>query len=244
MIVEDRLSQKTVPAKEILLYAGGLDCFVAWHYLGKPQAVHFDLGDRNRDHEYRAIDTLARRCGIRLSVSRELDLGQWEGSGGLIPLRHMHLAMLACHRADTIWCIGVKGDHAADRNPEAFAYISAVVSEFVGREIRVASPFWDMTKTEVVRWYIDQSLPVEYLHDTYSCRTANGSILHCGRCEGCLHRWVALANNNIEAEFAANPWQWERMQDSYRPAASADARLRERRDDDLMLALASVGVQF
>jgi 7-cyano-7-deazaguanine synthase in queuosine biosynthesis len=231
-----------VTTKEILLYSAGLDSLIAWHYLGKPQALHFDIGDRNRNQEYRAIDNLARRCGITLAVSRELDLAQWETPDGVIPLRHMHLIMLACHRADTIWCTGVKDEHAADKNPEAFAYFSAVVSEFAGREIRVDSPFWGMTKTEVVRWYIDQSLPVKDLLDTYSCATSNGSILHCGQCEGCLRRWVALTNNGIEARFAANPWEWERVRNSFLPATSADACLRERRDEELVTALASVGV--
>ncbi|MFF5990440.1 7-cyano-7-deazaguanine synthase [Prauserella flavalba] len=203
----------TTSPREILLCGGGIDSFVAWHYLGKPQALYFDLGDRNRDQEYRALDTLARRHGIRLVVSRELDLGTWELQDGVIPLRELHLAVLACHRADTVWCVAVKGNRSAGTSVPAFERLSKLISEVAGREIRVDSPFRDMTKTEVVGWYIDQSLPVDDLTATHSCKTPRAVGIHCGRCVGCVRRWVALVNNDIEAKFAENPWQWEQVRE-------------------------------
>ncbi|MEC3978912.1 hypothetical protein [Amycolatopsis sp. H20-H5] len=167
----NRATTATTPPREILLCGGGIDSFVAWHYLGKPQALYFDLGDRNRDQEYRALDTLARRHGIRLPVSRELDLGSWELQDGVIPLRHLHLAVLACHRADTVWCIAVKGNLGADRSSAAFERLSKLISEVAGRDIRIDSPFRDMTKTEVVHWYVDQSLPVDDLLQVQQLRS-------------------------------------------------------------------------
>ncbi len=146
----NRVTTATTPPREILLSSGGIDSFVAWHYLGKPQALYFDLGDRNRDQEYRALDTLARRHGIRLAVSRELDLGSWELQDGVIPLRHLHLAVLACHRADTVWCSAVKGNLGADRSSAAFERLSKLISEVAGRDIRIDSPFRDMTKESYV----------------------------------------------------------------------------------------------
>jgi 7-cyano-7-deazaguanine synthase len=203
----------TTSPREILLCGGGIDSFVAWHYLGKPQALYFDLGDRNRDQEYRALDTLARRHGIRLVVSRELDLGAWELQDGVIPMRQLHLATLACHRADTVWCVALKGNYGADKSSPAFERLSKLISEVAGRDIRIDSPFRDMTKTEVVRWYVDQSLPVDALTSTHSCMTPRGASLHCGRCAGCVCRWVALANNGIEAKFAESPWLWEQVRE-------------------------------
>jgi 7-cyano-7-deazaguanine synthase len=210
----NRVTTGTTSPSGILLCGGGIDSFVAWHYLGKPQALYFDLGDRNRDQEYRALDTLARRHSIRLAVSRELDLGSWELQDGVIPLRHLHLVTLACHRADTVWCVAVKGNRGTDKSAAMFEGLSELISLAVGRDVRVDSPFRDMTKTEVVRWYVDQSLPVEDLICTHSCMKPKNTLLHCGRCAGCLRRWVALANNGIEAPFAEDPWRWEQVQEN------------------------------
>jgi len=46
--------------------------------------------------------------------------------------------MLAALRADVIWCVGVKGDHTADKSPEAFARMSAMLAAFAGRPVRVS----------------------------------------------------------------------------------------------------------
>jgi 7-cyano-7-deazaguanine synthase len=233
----------TTSPREILLCGGGIDSFVAWHYLGKPQALYFDLGDRNRDQEYRALDTLARRRGIRLVVSRELDLGSWELPDGVIPLLELHLAVLACHRADTVWCVAVKGNRGAGKSSPAFERLSKLISEIAGRDIRIDSPFRDMTKTEVVRWYVAQSLPVDDLTSTHSCMTPRGTPLHCGRCLGCVRRWVALANNGIEAKFAENPWQWEQVREIDGRQDGQVASLQGLSAEELRIALGSVRVQ-
>lgn len=233
----------TASTREILLCGGGIDSFVAWHYLGKPPALYFDLGDRNRDQEYRALDTLARRHGIRLVVSRELDLGSWELQDGVIPFRQLHLAVLACHRADTVWCVALKGNRGTDKSSPAFERLSKLVSEVAGRDIRIDSPFRDMTKTEVVRWYVDQSLPVDALTSTYSCMTPRGTWLHCGRCLGCVRRWVALANNGIEAKFTENPWQWEQVREIDGRQDGQATSLHGIGVEELRMALGSARVQ-
>lgn len=227
-------------ANEILLFSAGADSFPAWHYLGKPPALYFDLGHRYRDHEYEAISTLARRHAIDLSISRELDLAAWEEPDGIIPLRNLYFVMLASHRADLIWCVGVKGDHTADKSPESFERISQLVSDLTGRTIRVDSPFWDRTKTEIVGWYLDQGLPVDDLLDTFSCLAPGKSRMHCGRCSACLRRWISFTNNGIEAPFAANPWEWEKVSDFYLRAMQ-DRTYPQHRADEFFSALATVG---
>ncbi|MBV9022664.1 MAG: 7-cyano-7-deazaguanine synthase [Streptomycetaceae bacterium] len=201
--------------KEILLFGGGLDSFPAWHYLGRPPALYFDLRHRYRAQELAAIDAIRARCGMDVEISNELDLSRWEQPDAIIPMRNIHLAMLAANRAETIWCVGVKGDATADKSPAAFAEISTFISGFTGRNIRLASPFWEMTKTEVVRWYLDKGLPAEDLLLTFSCSRDDGIGLHCGRCSSCLRRWISLANNDVDAPFEHPPWQWERVTDYY-----------------------------
>jgi 7-cyano-7-deazaguanine synthase len=110
---------------EILLFSAGLDSFPAWHRLGKPPALYFDIRHHFRDQELASVEALATRHQMDLTISDELDLSAWDTpQGDLIPFRNVLLAMLAALRADVIWCVGVKGDHTADKSPEAFARMS------------------------------------------------------------------------------------------------------------------------
>ncbi|MBA8823791.1 hypothetical protein FHX42_001120 [Saccharopolyspora lacisalsi] len=226
---------------ELLLYSAGLDSFCAWHYLGHPPALYCDLRHRSRDHELAAIRTLAERHSIPLTISNELDLARWEAEDGIIPLRNVYFAMLASHRARTIWCAGVKGDHTADKSPHAFFEVSRMLTEFTEQPVRLDSPFWAMTKTDIVRWYLDQGLPVEDLLTTFSCLQPRSAGQHCGRCPSCLRRWIALANNGVEAPFAATPWEWPRVHDYYVPAMR-DGIYPEHRSREFFTALATVGI--
>jgi hypothetical protein len=142
---------------------------------------------------------LAERCGIDLTVSTALDLSSWD-TRPLIPFRNIYFAMLASNNgADTIWCVGVKGDHTPDKSPAAFTRMSEVLSEFADRPIKIDSPFWEMTKTDVVRWYVEAGLPVRDLLDTFSCMEPGGRRVHCGRAVG-PHR-------NRQAVVALDPVQ-------------------------------------
>src|SRR5699024_4053388 len=157
------------------------------------------------------------------------------------PLRNVYLAMLASRHADTIWCVGVKGDHTLDKSPGAFARMSTFLSEFAGRPIRVDSPFWEMTKTDIVAWYLKKGLPVENLLATFSCMRPHTHRVHCGRCPSCLRRWIALANNGLDAPFAAPPWEWGRVSSYYIPAM-AKGTYPDHRAPEFFTAMATVGI--
>ncbi|MBI1758172.1 MAG: 7-cyano-7-deazaguanine synthase [Actinobacteria bacterium] len=224
---------------EVLLFSAGLDSFPAWHFLGRPPAVYFDLGHRYAAQERHAITALAEVCGIEVAISEELRLGRWEAPDAIIPMRNVHLAMLAVNRADVVWCVGVKGDATLDKSPLAFEDMSSFISRLSGRPVRVDSPFWDMTKTQIISWYLDEGLPVEHLLLTFSCSRTDGDPTHCGTCSSCLRRWISLANNGITAPFEAPPWQWSRVQDYYVPAMR-EGRYPAHRAEEFFTALATI----
>jgi 7-cyano-7-deazaguanine synthase len=225
---------------EVLLLSAGLDSFPAWYYLGQPPGLYFDLGHRYADQERTAIKALADRCGIEVTISEELRLGTWEADDAIIPLRNAYLAMLAANRADTVWCIGVKGDCTLDKSPQAFAEISVFISRLSGRVVRVDSPFWEMTKTQIIAWYLARGLPAEDLLLTFSCSRADGEMTHCGACSSCLRRWISLANNGVPAVFSAPPWEWHRVREFYLPAMR-QGRYPAHRAEEFFAALATVG---
>jgi len=221
------------------MFSAGLDSFPAWHYLGRPPVFYADIGHRYRQAELAAISVLERRWKMDLIVSDELDLCAWQTDDVIIPMRNLFLAMLASRHADTIWCIGVKGDDTLDKSPDAFEAMSQALTRFAGRTIRIDSPFWDMTKTDIVAWYLDQGLPAEDLLLTYSC--TENPRMHCGACPSCLRRWIALANNGITGRFAADPWRWDRVT-TYYIDAMRNGSYAEHRAREFFAALATVGV--
>jgi 7-cyano-7-deazaguanine synthase in queuosine biosynthesis len=224
----------------VLLFSAGLDSFPAWHYLDKPPALYFDIRHRYHDQERASIRALADRCGIEVTVSRELDLSRWEADDAIIPLRNVYFAMLAANRAEEIWCVGVKGDGTADKSPAAFHRISHMITDLMGRRIVLDSPFWTMTKTEIIAWYLGQGLPVADLLLTFSCSRGDGLPMHCGRCSSCLRRWISLVNNGVNAPFEADPWTWERVTDHYVPAMR-NGMYPDHRASEFFAALDAVG---
>jgi 7-cyano-7-deazaguanine synthase len=148
---------------------------------------------------------------------------------------------LAANRADTVWCIGVKGDRTLDKSPQAFADMSAFITRLSGRSVRVDSPFWAMTKTQIVAWYLGQGLPAEDLLLTFSCSRSDREMTHCGACSSCLRRWISLANNGVHAIFTSPPWEWQRVREYYLPAMQ-QGRYPPHRAEEFFDALATVGL--
>ena len=233
-------TRMTGAGEEVLLFSAGLDSFPAWHFLGKPPALYFDSGHYGRQQEIDTVQALAAANDMDLAISDELDLSAWATpQGDLIPFRNVLFALLAGLRADVIWCVGVKGDRTADKSPEAFARMSELLTEFAGRPVRVDSPFWDKTKTEIVAWYLTAGLPVDALLQTFSCATPGDRFEHCGQCPSCLRRWIALVNNGITWQFAHDPWMWDRVASYYVPAM-AEGRYPPHRVEEFERAMATV----
>ena len=180
---------------EILLFSGGLDSYIAWHKLGKPKTLYINLGTK-----YSAIEQLVVENLIPGTIIEHFPLlGTREyGPNAYIPFRNVHLAFLAYRFGHIIHIAGLKDDMVNDKNPTAFKKMSTFMSFMMNDTINVSSPFWEMTKEQVVRWYLDNvdSSGQTLLHGTHSCYTPKGTE-PCWACPACLRKWIALAANNI-----------------------------------------------
>ncbi len=183
----------------ILLLSGGIDSFVAYHYLGKPKTIYFDLQTPYTEKEIEVVKKMDPNIIIDKSLSF-LGATQ-EGKKAFVPYRNLYLAMRASSYDDVICIAGIKGDDVSDKNEQAFVEFSALLSKLVDRKINVVSPFWQMTKEQIVSWYLhnveDQ---LDLVTETVSCYSEEATN-YCGSCPSCFRKWAALVNNGIHVPF-------------------------------------------
>jgi len=180
----------------ILLFSGGIDSYVAWHYLNKPKTVYFNLNTPYSFKEEKIIKKLIPSTSIEYVLnlaSRQI------GDHAYIPYRNLYLAMLASKYSDTIVIAGVKDDDVSDKNEKIFKEFSELLSKLENRPILVTSPFWDMTKEQVIAWYL-QHHTSEKLLETISCYS-DEFVNYCGKCPSCFRKWCALRVNEIVLPF-------------------------------------------
>jgi 7-cyano-7-deazaguanine synthase in queuosine biosynthesis len=181
----------------ILLFSGGLDSYIAWHYLNKPKTLYIDLGHRYAAHELEMVNKLIPST----IIDTRLNLADWEEKDANIPLRNAFLVMIASKYDDDVVLVVQKGEmNIPDRSMRFFNYYGDWLSYLWGdgRTVTFSTPFFNMTKTDMVRWYISAGLDTEKLISTRSCYSPGD--LPCGNCAACFRRWVAFTNNNLGEE--------------------------------------------
>lgn len=192
------------PYSSILLFSGGVDSFVAYYYLNQPQTVFFKTNHRYQPMEIQSVKSLIPSTIIDNSINfstREV------GPKAYIPFRNLHYACLASKYADIIYIAGNRDDKISDKTPEIFEEFSDLLSRLDGRKISVMSPFWELSKPELVEWYLNYSIDDDYetrvqnLLGTASCYASDLRTKFCGECPACFRKWVAFWLNGIKLRF-------------------------------------------
>lgn len=181
----------------ILCFSGGLDSFVAYHYLNKPKTIYFDLGHRYVGNEVKVV----RKLLPNTIIETGLNLSRWEARDANIPMRNLFLSAYAALYDPEVVLVVQKGEmDIPDRSPTFFNMMTFNISFLTGKNCVVSTPFYDMTKTQMVAWYIKEGCNVRKLLETRSCYGVKD--LPCGECSACFRRWVALTNNGISEVYA------------------------------------------
>ena len=218
----------------VLLFSGGIDSYVGYFYLKKTlslenlKTVYFDLGAPYNKREIEVVKKLIPET----IIDESLKVGDTQrGVNAFIPYRNMLIAMLCAKYGKHIWICGLKDDKVEDKNPKAFEEMTKCLN-FISKpedEVKIDSPFWGMTKAQVVKWYMDNvDSTGESLLNTISCYDGNEKTNYCGRCPSCFRKFNALKENGINIEF----YNQEMLNDYIK---RADQYEPERRDSILKL---------
>jgi len=194
--------------REVLLFSGGVDSLIAWHWLDKPKPLYIMLGHKYQRKEFKCINNLKKIIpDLEVAYLNGPDIGSFEiGDKAYIPQRNFHFALCASHYGNKIYMGGIKGDNVGDKTPEAFktmTYAMNFIKKPTEQEIKIESPFWQMTKTDIIKWFLDnypQDYVINVLKTSVSCY--DGSDNQCGECPACFRKWISLEAAGIES------WQW------------------------------------
>ena len=175
----------------IKLVSGGLDSFIM-SKLVPGKNVYVDFGQAYANEEVKALKKLGCKHELISIKGVKVD------TSGFIPDRNLFLASLIAlaYQPDTIYIAGVKDDISSDESPEAFEKISETITSFSSQKIRVLSPFFGKSKSQVVAEY-----PVkEELKKTFSCYSPIDG-LNCRECKACLRYSIALETNGVKLSW-------------------------------------------
>lgn len=130
----------------------------------------------------------------------------WENY--IIPARNLVLAAIASNYARRVWIVATKRSNeevgTPDKTSRFYHDSSKTFSEFYGQSVTVESPFFHLSKSDVVSHYLNSGGRVEALLDTFSCYSPVNN-LHCGTCYACWKRYKLFASLGVKHEFVTHP---------------------------------------
>ena len=180
----------------ILLFSGGLDSYIGWYFLDKPPTLYVGLGHRYMTHEIEKVKILIPETVI----DSRLNLADWEEKDANIPLRNAFLVMIASKYDKNVALIVQRGEmNIPDRSVKFFNDFAEWLTFLWGIRVTLNTPFFNMTKTDMVKWYLNHNLSPENLIATRSCYAPTDNP--CGNCAACFRRWVAFTNNELEEAY-------------------------------------------
>ena len=179
------------------LVSGGIDSTMMAYENFHSTNVFFNYGQPYVNEERKALQSL----GFPFI---EVPIGNTpitEQDKNFVNDRNLTFASVASmlFNADVIRIAGVKDDVCVDKSPEAFEMMSQILTKFSRKKVTVLSPYWHLTKGELVQKAINYGIK-DMMQQTFSCyNPVNG--VPCGHCSACFRKFVALESNGIEAGF-------------------------------------------
>lgn len=194
--------------KKILLYSAGLDSWLIDKVWKPTHKLFFRIGTASNEKEYELIKNQLEQGLIDNVEIIDYRLSQFEQpyNNYYLPLRNLHLVLMAAHWADeeTEICIGsVKGSVHKD-NDTKFAkqstkLINYLFSEQGKQKVKVVVPFENTSKAELLRMYLEEGGDINNAWaDTFSCYSPRGEQ-ECYRCTSCLSKIAAFYFNDFDS---------------------------------------------
>jgi 7-cyano-7-deazaguanine synthase len=205
VIVTNKKEQ--VRGKKVLLFSCGMDCLMVNQIYKPDTLLHINYGGKYGSQEQRSLDRLISIGAIDSSRVVNYDIGTWLGNRErddlIIPNRNAYFVLLASELGETIWLASVKGDRSFDKDERFYRDMETVLNHMWDEQhwterriFDISSPVKHLTKTELIKMYLEHGGTSEHLLASYSCYS--GDEVACGECKPCFRKALALTNSGIE----------------------------------------------
>lgn len=170
----------------VVLLSMGYDSLSIWHRLGRPAAVHFDVGSVYSDPERSRYERLRASHPQLLPVQDLSWLGENERGDGWVPLRNLVMVVQAAALGFNDIVIGAPSDWATDKRL-SFTLSASLAMRIAqpGSGYRVRRPWSRWSKARLI-----ESTPADLL-ETYAYSCYAGTDPACGRCPACGRAVIA-----------------------------------------------------
>jgi hypothetical protein len=172
--------------RTLVLLSMGYDSLSTWHQLGRPPAVHFDVGSCYTRPERARYEKLRASFPQLLPVQDLSWLGANEESDAWVPLRNLLMTVHAAALGFNDIVMSAPADWASDKRL-MFTLTTTLAMRVAqpGVGYRVRRPFSHWTKAKLIA-----ATPAALLEEfAYSCY--EGASLPCGRCSACGRATIA-----------------------------------------------------
>lgn len=187
------INYNEIKGKKVLLYSGGLDSWLI-DKLWKPDVKLYI--DMSTEYSKQEIQNLPEDV-----IIEKLDLGNWERKDAIIPLRNLYLIMYASNYGDIICTGSLAGDRSLDKSFEFYDKTEDMINYLYspqwwipeGREIKIERQFKYLTKTELLKKYLDEGGDIEKAwKGSFSCYHPVG-METCKICKPCTRKFITFA---------------------------------------------------
>ena len=194
--------------KLVICMSGGLDSASAYYYALEQgykniKNIFFDI---NQPYVEKELDCL-NKLNIPYQVIK-LDVWDMKNitpENYIIRNRNSMFANAASVYGNRIWIVGLKYENhylMHDKNDSFYRYISLSLSQSIGENIIVETPYKHWSKTDIFKWLLERGR-MDVIENTTSCY--HPTKKRCGECSLCFKRWVSEKANNIDIPFDINP---------------------------------------
>jgi|Deesub1362B_J571_1020462.scaffolds.fasta_scaffold04738_4 7-cyano-7-deazaguanine synthase in queuosine biosynthesis len=218
--------------KLAIMWSGGMDTTIAYYYAldsgyknDDIVMIHVDIGQPYEWKEKNAIDMIRSEIGemnyleFKFNLLREELKNLPTPEKQVIPGRNLLMAYVGSVFADRVWICALDGEmhrYMTDKNHTFFELASGVLSYVMDRDIIVETPFKEMSKSEIAKWFVDllgREKAQKVLDKTVTCYDERNWA--CGECSTCFKRWVAYVNAglNWRKYWKVNPRESEVARD-------------------------------